>query len=54
MSNPLFQRIAIIGVGLLGGSIGLGAKSRGLAKEVIGIGRNPVFCQQLGRFQRFG
>ena len=41
MSDTLFQRIAIIGVGLLGGSIGLAVKSRGIASKVIGIGRNP-------------
>ena len=41
MSDTLFQRIAIIGVGLLGGSIGLAVKSRRIASKVIGIGRNP-------------
>lgn len=30
---------AIIGVGLIGGSIGLGLRDRGLARRVIGIGR---------------
>ena len=35
----LFKRVAIIGVGLIGGSIGLAIKKKGLAKEVIGIGR---------------
>ena len=34
----LFKRAAIIGVGLIGGSIGLAIKKKGLAKEVIGIG----------------
>lgn len=32
------KRIAIIGVGLIGGSLGLALKKRNLAKEVIGIG----------------
>ena len=31
--------VAIIGVGLIGGSIGLALRRRGLASEVIGIGR---------------
>jgi prephenate dehydrogenase len=41
MSDVLFQEIAIIGTGLLGGSIGLAVKSRAIAAKVIGIGRNP-------------
>lgn len=40
MSN--FQRIAIIGVGLIGGSIGLAVRERGLAGEIVGIGRRKV------------
>ena len=36
----MFDRIAIIGMGLLGGSIGLAAKDKGLAGSVVGIGRN--------------
>ncbi|OGW75067.1 MAG: hypothetical protein A2Z72_03480 [Omnitrophica bacterium RBG_13_46_9] len=35
----LFNRVAIIGVGEIGGSIGKDLKARGLAKEIIGIGR---------------
>ncbi len=35
-----FETLAIVGVGLLGGSIGLAAKSRGLVRRVIGIGRD--------------
>ncbi|MFZ5833278.1 MAG: prephenate dehydrogenase [Planctomycetota bacterium] len=34
-----FNTVAIIGVGLIGGSIGLALRSRGLAENVIGIGR---------------
>ena len=33
------KEIAIIGVGLIGGSLGLAIKRRGLAERVIGIGR---------------
>jgi len=36
---PPFQNIAIVGVGLIGGSIGLALRKHGLAAEVIGIGR---------------
>lgn len=35
---PQFDTIAILGVGLIGGSIGLGLRRRGLAKNIIGIG----------------
>jgi cyclohexadieny/prephenate dehydrogenase len=34
--------LTIVGVGLIGGSIGLAAKRRGLARCVRGVGRNPV------------
>jgi prephenate dehydrogenase len=37
----LFDSLAIVGVGLIGGSIGLAAKSRTATRHVIGIGRNP-------------
>ncbi|MFH1741286.1 MAG: prephenate dehydrogenase/arogenate dehydrogenase family protein [bacterium] len=36
-----FERVAILGVGLLGGSLGLALRSRDLARHVVGIGRNP-------------
>jgi prephenate dehydrogenase len=37
-----YDNIAIIGVGLIGGSIGLAARDRKLAREVIGIGRRDA------------
>lgn len=43
MSRPV---VSIIGVGLIGGSFGMALKKRGLAGEVIGVGRNP------GRLER--
>ena len=33
-------RLAILGLGLLGGSVGLAARARGLAREVVGVGRS--------------
>ncbi len=36
----LFNKIAIIGVGLIGGSIGLAIRKRHIAKEVIGVFRH--------------
>jgi cyclohexadieny/prephenate dehydrogenase len=34
MSTPMFDRIAIIGIGLIGSSIARGLKEKGLAKEI--------------------
>jgi prephenate dehydrogenase len=36
---PASPRVAIVGVGLIGGSIGLALRERGLAAEVVGVGR---------------
>jgi len=50
----LTQRLAILGVGLIGGSIGLAARERGLA-EVTGYVRNPdraEECLRLGAVDR--
>ncbi len=44
--QPEFRRVAIIGVGLIGGSFGMALRTRGLAKEVVGVGRDE------GRLQR--
>lgn len=37
---PLFGRITIISLGMLGGSVALSARARGLAKEIIGVSRS--------------
>lgn len=37
---PHFDRVAIIGVGLLGGSLGLALRRRGMVGEIVGFGRN--------------
>jgi cyclohexadieny/prephenate dehydrogenase len=36
MSEPLFARIAIVGLGLIGSSLARGVKARGLARKVAG------------------
>ncbi len=36
----MFNTVTIVGVGLMGGSLGLALKERGLAKRVIGLGRS--------------
>jgi prephenate dehydrogenase len=39
---PRFDRVAVIGVGLIGGSFALGLKSAGACGTVVGVGRNPA------------
>ncbi len=36
------DKVAILGVGLIGGSIGLALRHRNLARTVVGIGRSPA------------
>ena len=38
----LFDQITIVGVGLIGGSVGLAAKARGVAGRVVGVDRDPA------------
>lgn len=38
----IFEKVAILGVGLIGGSIGMAAKRRGAARHVLGIGRTEA------------
>lgn len=37
-----FEQITIVGVGLIGGSVGLAAKARGVAGRVVGVGRDKA------------
>lgn len=41
-----FDTLAIVGVGLLGGSVALAARQRGIARRVIGVGRNEARLEQ--------
>lgn len=36
------MKVSIIGVGLIGGSLGLALKGRGLASKIIGVGRREI------------
>jgi prephenate dehydrogenase len=36
----VIQRLAVVGVGLLGGSVALAARAQGLAREIVGVGRD--------------
>lgn len=52
---PDRPRVAIIGVGLIGGSIGLALRERNLAEEVVGVGRRMATldkARQLGAIDR--
>ncbi len=42
----LFNKAAIIGVGLIGGSMGLAINQKSLVKEILGIGRNAETLQK--------
>ncbi len=42
----MFERILILGVGLLGGSLGLALRFRGLTNCIVGIGRNRSRLEQ--------
>ncbi len=41
--------VAVIGVGLIGGSVGLALKMRGLAREVVGVGRDRDILERAER-----
>ena len=36
----MIRRLAIVGVGLLGGSVAKAARAEGLAREIVGVGRD--------------
>ena len=44
--KQLFRRVAIIGVGFMGASLGLAIKKKGLAKDVVGIGRHETSLRE--------
>ena len=55
MSRNQFGTVAIVGVGLIGGSIGLALKDAGVITEVIGVGRsasNLEEAKKLGAIDR--
>jgi cyclohexadieny/prephenate dehydrogenase len=42
--QPLINKLVVIGVGLIGGSLAKGLKARGICREVIGIARREDTC----------
>ncbi|MBX9757830.1 MAG: prephenate/arogenate dehydrogenase family protein [Beijerinckiaceae bacterium] len=51
MSAPLFDRMAIIGLGLIGSSIARVARQRGLAREVVAADSDPAVCERVKQLQ---
>lgn len=52
----MFRRMVVVGVGLIGGSLALDVRRRGLAGEIIGVGRgekNLKFAQRQGIVDRY-
>lgn len=49
MSDPQFKQITIVGVGLLGGSLGMAALEHKLAGKVVGVGRTLTGLQEAQR-----
>ena len=41
MRKPLFNRVVIVGLGLIGGSLALALKKRGIARRIIGVEADP-------------
>ena len=54
----MFNRICVIGVGLIGGSIASAARAKGLCEEIVAYGQhqnleNLQLAKQLGVIDRF-
>lgn len=41
-----FMQVGIIGIGLIGGSLGLALKETGMFKRIVGLDNNPLHLQQ--------
>ena len=51
MTEPLFQKVALIGIGLIGGSIALEARKRGLAKSIVAATRSAETAATANRLK---
>jgi cyclohexadieny/prephenate dehydrogenase len=51
MSGPVFQRVALIGLGLIGSSIAHAARAKGVAAEIVGSARSE---KTRGRVKELG
>ena len=52
MNKPLFDKVALIGIGLIGGSIALAARRGGLAREIVAATRKPETAEIASRGSR--
>lgn len=43
---PIFNKVVVFGVGLIGGSFALALKKAGVVSEVVGVGRRPETLQR--------
>lgn len=50
-SGPMFGKIALIGIGLIGGSIALEARKRGLAGKIVAATRRPETADAANRLK---
>jgi len=39
---PALSRLTVVGLGLLGGSVARAARARGVAREIVAVGRTPA------------
>ena len=46
MSDPIFNRIAVIGLGLIGGSFAAAARENGLARSIVAGSRSERTLEQ--------
>lgn len=44
--SPRFRRMVIVGVGLIGGSLALACREKGIVSEIIGVGRGEKNLQE--------
>jgi len=51
MSAPLFDKVVLIGIGLIGGSIALEARKRGLAKTIVAATRRQETADAANRLK---
>ncbi len=46
--RPLFEQVTIVGLGLMGGSLGIAIRRHGLAKTVVGLSRSAATLHKAG------
>jgi len=49
--QPMFDKIALIGIGLIGGSIALAARRGGFAKKIVAATRRPETAETANRLK---